>query len=357
MKATIGIFGSHSAEEVGMAAKDWGFQTVIVCEEGRERLYVNYNRHLYDHFLILDKFEHLIWEENQEKLKELDTIFIPNRSFAVYVGYDNIEKKFEIPLYGNRNILRIEDPNQPKNQYWLMKEGNIRHPKQYTPDTIDTLVIVKTHQADRPLERAFFFADSPDSFEKNSKELIKKGVISEEELENCVIEEYVLGPRFNANFQAYQLHEFFDRFDFVGFDDRIQTNLAGWLNLPACYQLMIQDVPIKNEEMGHFGVTMRESRKILVYDAAEQFLDAVEKYFPPGMIGLFSLQGAVNENNEFVIFDISPRVPGSPCVGPTSPEMRRLRLKYRRRIESPLDLSMMEIAKALELDRIDEITT
>ena len=102
---------------------------------------------------------------------------------------------------------------------------------------------------------------------------------------------------------------------------------------------------------------MRESKKPLVYDAAEKLIDGIKKYFPPKMIGLFSLQGAVTENSEFIVFDLSPRVPGAPCIGPTSPEMRRLSLKFSRSIYSPLDLCMIDITKAIEENNLEEAIT
>jgi 5-formaminoimidazole-4-carboxamide-1-(beta)-D-ribofuranosyl 5'-monophosphate synthetase len=345
---TIGMIGSHSAEEIAVSAKTHGFKTLVFCQKGREKFYQHYNRHLYDHILVLNNFKDIINEENQQKLLDLDTIIVPNRSLSVYVGYDALENDLKIPMYGNRSLLRIEDRNFEKNQYWLMKETGMRLPRQYSHENIPGLAIVKVQQKNKPLERAFFYVTSPDDLQQQADHLIKADIIDEEEFKHCIIEEFVLGARFNANFQAYALSSF-DRFDFVGFDDRIQTNIGGILNLPAREQLKI-NIPIKNEEVGHKGVTMRESKKILVYNAAEQFLDAVEKYFPPKMIGLFALQGALNEQSEFVIFDISPRVPGGPILGPTSPEMRRLTLKYPNfsSIESPLDLCMMEIIKAIQ---------
>jgi 5-formaminoimidazole-4-carboxamide-1-(beta)-D-ribofuranosyl 5'-monophosphate synthetase len=167
---------------------------------------------------------------------------------------------------------------------------------------------------------------------------------------------FVIAPRFNANFQAYAMNDHFGDLDFVGFDDRIQTSLGGLLNLPANEQLKI-DFTVMNEEAGHKGVTMRESKKPLVYTAAEKLLEGVRKHFPPRMIGLFSLQGALTEESEFVVFDLSPRVPGAPCVGPTSPEMRRLSLKFNKTIQSPLDLCMLDIRKAVQERRIDEAST
>ncbi len=360
---TIGIFGSHSAKEIGMAAKAWGFKTVVVVQKGRDKLYTKYNRHLFDEFIVLDRFKDMLNEEVQEKLLELNTIFIPNRSFAVYVGYDGIEKQFKVPIYGNRYLLRAEERDAERNQYYLLEKAGVRFPKEFkSPEEIDRLVIVKVQQAKNPLERAFFYAVSPEDYYKQAEELIKAGVINEEGLKKARIEEFVLGPRFNANFHSYALKDVFGDFDFVGFSDRRQVNLHGILNLPARDQLKI-NVPIKNEEIGHFGVTMRESKQEMVYETAEKFLRACEKEYPPGIIGLFGLQGAVayspedDTKLEFVVFDVSFRVPGDPAIGPTSPEMRNLSLKHGVKIEDPLDLTMMEIKKALELERLDEIVT
>ena len=186
--------------------------------------------------------------------------------------------------------------------------------------------------------------------------MISEGVISQEDLELSIIEEFIVAPRFNANFQAYSMDDHYGALDLVGFDDRVQTNLSGLLNLPAEDQLKI-NLTMVNEEVGHKGLTMRESKKPIVYEAAERFLEGVRKHFPPRMIGLFSLQGALTEESEFVVFDLSPRVPGSPCVGPTSPEMRRLGLKFGKIISSPLDLCMIDIETAAKEDRISEAST
>ncbi len=360
---TIGIFGSHSAKEIGMAAKSWGFKTVVVVQKGRDKLYSKYNRHLYDEIIFLDSFKDMVNPEVQEKLLELNTIFIPNRSFAVYVGYDNIENKFEIPIYGNRYLLKAEERNLEKNQYYLLEKAGVRIPKKFdSPEEIDRLVIVKVQQAKNPLERAFFYAKSPEDYYAQAEKLIKAGVINEEGLKKARIEEYVLGARFNANFHSYALKDIFGDFDFVGFSDRRQVNLQGFLNLPARDQLKI-DVPVKNEEIGHFGVTMRESKQDMVYEAAERFIRVCEKEYPPGIIGMFGLQGAVayspedDTRLEFVVFDVSFRVPGDPAIGPTSPEMRNLSLKHGVNIVDPLDLSMMEIKKAYETRRLEEIVT
>ena len=361
-KVRIGVLGSHSAEEVGIAAKSFGLETIVVCQKGREKLYNDYNRFLFDRVILLENFKDILKKDIQEELRKLNVIFIPNRSFSVYVGYDGIENDFMVPIYGNRFILRCEERDETKNQYWLLEQAGIKVPKRFnSPKEIDKLSIVKVQQKNKPLERAFFYPTSQKDYEIKAEELIEKGVIDKEGLNKARVEEYVLGQKFNANFQGWALQQIFGLFDFVGFDDRKQTNLSGIRDLPAVEQLKI-NIPIKNEEIGHYGLTMRESQKPLVYNSAKKFIRICEKEFPPGIIGLFALQGAIAEDSftsklEFYVFDISPRIPGCPCVGPTSPEMRRLSLKFKTKIETPMDLPMLEIKYAKENNLLSEIIT
>ncbi|MFX1423994.1 MAG: DUF1297 domain-containing protein [Promethearchaeota archaeon] len=354
---TVGVIGSHSAEEVGMSARSNDFETLVVCQKGRDVLYTKYNDFLFTHKLVLDRFNDLSKPENMEKLHNLNVIWFPNRSFSVYIDLNIIEDKktFPIPIYGNRTMLGVEDR---RSQYDLLDKANIRRPLEFnSPEEIDRLAIIKVQQKHKPLERAFFYANSLREYENKRDGLIKDDIIDDVDLKNAIIEEFVVGPRFNANFQAYGLMDRYGRFDFVGFDDRIQMNLSGLLYLPAKDQLSLGNFSVTNEEIGHKGVTMRESKKPLVYAAAKNFIEMSEKLFPPGIIGLFALQGAINQEGEFIVFDISPRIPGSPCLGPTSPEMRRLSIKYKRAINSPLDLCMMDLREAISSERVDEVTT
>ena len=68
---------------------------------------------------------------------------------------------------------------------------------------------------------------------------------------------------------------------------------------------------------------------------------------------MFALQGAVNKNLEFYIFDVSPRIPGCPCVEPTSPYMK---YKYGMTV-GPGRRVAMEIRKAVAEDKFEMIVT
>jgi len=346
----IGVLGSHSALEIAYGAKQEGFETVVVCQKGREKTYTKYYRNLFDHVLLLDRFADVVQVGNLEKLRALNTIFVPNRSFSAYVGYENIEKLFTVPIMGNRFMLKTEERNVPRNQYYLLEKAGIPTPKIFkSPDEIDRLVIVKVQEKERTVERAFFYASSPEEFRRKAEERIKKGIISREALEKAVIEEYVIGAKFNANFFWSPLT---DELDLLGFDRRIQTDLDGVLDLPAQEQLEL-GISTQNIEIGHMGVTMRESQLEKIFDAGERFVEVCKKEYPPGIIGLFALQGAVTKNLEFYVFDVSPRVPGCPCVEPTSPYM-----KYKYGMEvGPGRRVAMEIKRAIKEGRLEDIVT
>src|SRR4030067_2021117 len=156
-KVKIGVLGSHSALEIASGAKKENFETVVVCQKGREKTYTKYYKNLFDHVMLLDKFADIISEKNLKKLDSLCTVFVPNRSFSVYTGYENIEEKFTVPIMGNRYIRKTEERNTPKNQHYLLQKAGILTPKTFkSHKEIDRLVIAKVPEKDREIERAFF---------------------------------------------------------------------------------------------------------------------------------------------------------------------------------------------------------
>jgi 5-formaminoimidazole-4-carboxamide-1-(beta)-D-ribofuranosyl 5'-monophosphate synthetase len=349
-KIRIGVLGSHSALEIASGAKQEGFETVVVCQKGRDKTYTKYYKGVFDYVLMLDKFSQITSPENVKKLIGLNTVFVPNRSFSVYAGYEAIENQFAVPIMGNRAMLRSEERNTPRNQLYLLQQAGIATPKTFkSPQDIDRLVIVKVAEKERAIERAFFYPSNPVEFRKMASDRIAQGIITQEALDHALIEEYVIGAKFNANLFWSPLT---DEIDLLGFDRRIQTDLDGVLDLPAKEQLEL-NIPTQNIEIGHMGATMRESQIEKIFEAAEKFVETCKREYPPGMIGLFALQGAVSKDLEFYVFDVSPRVPGCPCVEPTSPYM-----KYKYGIEvGPGRRVAMEIKRALKEGRLSEVVT
>lgn len=347
---TVGVIGSHSALEIAHGVKQEGFKTIVICQEGREKTYTKYYRNLFDHILVLPKFQDMIHQENQEFLREKNTIFVPSRSFSVYMGYDNIEENFRVPLLGNRFMLRSEERIGERNQYYLLKKAGIKTPWIFaSPQEIDRPAIVKVPEKRRGIERAFFYASSPKEYAARSKERLQSGIIDKGDLEEAVIEEYLLGAKFNAN---YFWSPMTDEIDLLGFDRRIQTDLDGVLDLPAREQLEI-NASTQNIEVGHMGATMRESQLEKIFEAGERFVDVCKREYPPGIIGLFALQGALDKNLDFYVFDVSPRIPGCPCVEPTSPYMK---YRYGKEV-GPGRRVAMEMRAALRENRLGELVT
>ena len=121
---SVGVIGSHSALEIMDGAKEENLKTVCICQKGRELPYLKYRR-LSDELIIVDKFSDILFKENQEKLLNLNTIMVPHRSFSVYIGYDNIENNFCLPIFGNRWLLKAEERNLDRNQYYLLEKAKI----------------------------------------------------------------------------------------------------------------------------------------------------------------------------------------------------------------------------------------
>ena len=171
---SIGVLGGHSALDICRGAKKHGFRTVVVCQKGREKTYSKYyksrdNKGVVDEIILVDNFRDIVKREVQEKLREINTIFVHNRYFWVYCYFKDIEKKFMVPIFGTREMVKLEERDMPKNQYFLLEKAGIRIPKPFKdPKKIDRLVIVKVAEAKRGYERAFFFANSVTSDASNN---------------------------------------------------------------------------------------------------------------------------------------------------------------------------------------------
>jgi 5-formaminoimidazole-4-carboxamide-1-(beta)-D-ribofuranosyl 5'-monophosphate synthetase len=356
---TIGVLGSHSALDICRGAKDQGFRTLVVCQKGREKTYDRYYRTdnslgVVDQTIILDKFSDITAESVQKQMRENNVIFIPHRSFEVYVGFDRIEDEFLLPLFGSRSMLRAEERDAPRNQYYLMEKGGIPYPRTYkSPEEIDRLVLVKAPEAQRTYERAFFFAATPDEFYTNSEQMIHAGKITEEGLKKAVIEEFVMGAQSNFNY-FYSLLD--QRLELLGTDTRRQTNLDGILRLPAPQQLeALKYVGVTAIEAGHIACTVKESLLEQIFELGEKFVRVARDEYPPGIVGPFALQASFTPGppkETAVVFDISMRVQGSPgtMFTPYSGYYYGESLSVGKRVA-------MELRKAIQQNRLEETVT
>ncbi|MBL4695077.1 DUF1297 domain-containing protein [Candidatus Gracilibacteria bacterium] len=356
----IAVLGGHSALDVCHGAKKHGFETVVVAQKGREKTFEKYyksrdGKGCVDHVILVDKFEDVLDEKVQDQLRELNCIFIHNRYFWVYFSdFSKVEKDFKVPIFGLRKGVLLEERDVEKNQYYLLDRAGIRIPRIYNgAGRIDRLVLVKVNEAERKYERAFFFANSPKHFEEEAEKRIKSGLITREALEAAVIEEYIVGAHINLNYFYSPLT---GELELMGTDTRRQTNLDGLLRLPAKEQALVREfIEPKIIETGHYAVTMKESLLEKAFVIGEKFVKVMKQEYMPGMIGPFALQGAVAADEgkeEFVIFDVSMRIPGSPGTKftPYSGYLYGESLSYGERIA-------MEIRDGLDSDRLEELLT
>jgi len=361
-KISVGTIGSHSALDICDGARDLGLRTIVICQKGRERTYEKYfirkrtqdglEKGVIDKVYVLERFKDILNIQNE--LIDENTIFVPNRSFVVYVGIENIEKKFKVPMFGNRFLLKIEERSLKENYYELLKKAKIPHPEEVVPEEIKVLTIVKMPHAKKKLERGFFTVTSYEEFLEKSKELIDRGIITEEDLKRARIERYILGPVFNADMFYSPID---DEIELLGVDWRFETDLDGFVRLPAEEQLKLPESQKIPEYIvcGHSTATLRESLLDKVFEIAERFIRVTREEYPPGVIGPFTLQMVVDKDLDFYVFDVAVRIGGGTNIHmslghPYGNALWRQPMSTGKRIA-------LEIKRAAELDSLEEIVT
>ncbi len=365
---SVGVLGGHSGLDVAHGAAKYGFKTVVVAQKGRHHTYGHYakrgkgdmERGCVDELLVVPKFQDVLLPEVQQKLREMNTIFVHNRYFWVYFDdFSTVENDFNVPIFGSRTLLKLEERDQPFNQYHLLDKAGIRTPKIFqNAKDIDRPVLVKAAEATRGYERAFFIATDPASYESTGSALEKAGKVSKKWRE-ATIEEFVVGAPVNFNFFYSPLT---GEVELLGTDTRRQTNLDGFLRMTADQQAMaLKSVPLKMIETGHIACTVKESILEKAFDLGQKFVKATQKLdkkLDPsgkGIIGPFALQGAVvaeEGKEDIVIFDVSLRIPGSPgtAATPYSGYLYGTSMSVGERVG-------MEIKQAVKEGRLGEIVT
>jgi 5-formaminoimidazole-4-carboxamide-1-(beta)-D-ribofuranosyl 5'-monophosphate synthetase len=360
---TLCSVGSHSALDVAFGARAQGLRNLIVTARGRERTYARYYarrdeppRGCVDATVHLDAFADLLQPAVQERLLAANALFVANRSFEVYLherfSYDQIEQGMLVPFFGNRRLLRAEERDEAENQYALLARAGIRHPRSFaSPAEIDTLVMVKAAHATVTFERAFFLCSSPAEYEVQATKLAAAGMVTAEGLAGARIEEYALGPSVNLNFFWSPV---LGELELLGTDTRRQTNLDGLRSLPPGQLAAAGSIPVRMEEAGHIATTLTESMLEKAFEMGERFVAAAREANPPGVIGPFALQCIITAGppKEFVVYDVSLRIPGSPGTRYTPYSAYR----WGRDV-SVGERIAMEVVMARDAGRLEEIVT
>jgi len=369
MKLRIGMTASHSALDICDGAIEEGFPTVAYCQKGREKTYSQYFktqrnqsgrvvRGMVDKAIVLDRFDDVLTSSFQQNMRERNVVYIPNRSFTSYCDIGAIEDDFRVPMFGSRNMLRMEERTEEQDYYWILEQAGLPYPDAIgDPQDIDCLVIVKLHHAEKQLERGFFTCASFEEYEEKSQALLKQGVIDELSLAGARIERYVIGPVFNLNFFYSPLEEENNKLELLGVDWRFESSLDGHVRLPAPQQMTMpihQQIP-EMTVVGHNTATIRESLLEEAYELGEKFINASKEHYDPGIIGPFCLQTCIDKDMNYHIYDVAPRLGGGTNVHvsvghPYGNATWRKPMSSGRRIA-------MELRCAVEQDRLDEVLT
>tara|TARA_B100001287_G_scaffold272085_1_gene273288 strand:- start:3134 stop:4291 length:1158 start_codon:yes stop_codon:yes gene_type:complete len=369
MKLRVGMTASHSALDICDGAIEEGFPTVAYCKEGREKTYAKYfrsernasgrvRRGMVDKAIVMPSFDGVLDPVMQQRMRDRNVVYIPNRSFTSYCDIDAIENDFHVPMFGSRNMLRMEERTEDQDYYWILDKAGLPYPEKIDdPQDIDCLVIVKLHHAQKKLERGFFTCASYEEYVEKSQTLLKEGIIDQESLDGARIERYVIGPVFNLNFFHSPLADRDESLELLGVDWRFESSLDGHVRLPAPQQMTMpahQQIP-EMTVVGHNTATIRESLLETAFELGEKFIDAAQEHYDPGVIGPFCLQTCIDKDMNYAIYDVAPRLGGGTNVHvnvghPYGNALWRQPMSSGRRIA-------MELRRAAEQDRLLEVLT
>jgi 5-formaminoimidazole-4-carboxamide-1-(beta)-D-ribofuranosyl 5'-monophosphate synthetase len=369
LKLRIGMTASHSALDICDGAIEEGFPTVAYCQKGRDKTYSQYfktqrtnsgrvRRGMVDKAIIMDSFNDVMNPVMQEQMRKRNVVYIPNRSFTSYSTIDAVENDFHVPMFGSRNMLRMEERTEDQDYYWILDKAGLPYPEAIAdPQDIDCLVIVKLHHAQKKLERGFFTCASYEEYCEKSAILLREGTIDQASLDGARIEKYVVGPVFNLNFFYSPLEEDMPKLELLGVDWRFESSLDGHVRLPAPQQMTMpahQQIP-EMTVVGHNTATIRESLLEKAFELGEKFIEASKEHYDPGIIGPFCLQTCIDKDMNYYIYDVAPRLGGGTNVHvsvghPYGNATWRKPVSRGRRIA-------MELRRAAEQDRLLEVLT
>ena len=291
----ITTLGSHCALQVLKGAKDEGFMTAVVTERRREGLYRRFG--FIDDFVVVDRFGDVAKPDLQAALRERGAVMVPHGTLVSEVGVDTVEGGLDVPIFGNRRMLRWESDRNLKEK--LMKEAGIRLPRSFaTPEEMDGLCIVKLHGARGGL--GYFLADGPGPYRRKREELEAKGLLGRDA--QVFIQEYVVGVPAYLHYFYSPLHR---RLEFLGAEKRYETTVDGIGRVPSSLQGELSPSYVV---VGNIPLVLRESLLEDVYRMGEDFVRASQRLVPPGSIGPFCLEGVYDAEARFVAFEFSARI-------------------------------------------------
>jgi 5-formaminoimidazole-4-carboxamide-1-(beta)-D-ribofuranosyl 5'-monophosphate synthetase len=342
-KIAIGTLGSHSSLNIFKGAKEEGFRTVCICKEKDAIMYQKFP--LVDELIIVKDFTELLNETLQEKLRTLNVVLIPHGSFTAYLSTDELVDSLHVPMYGNRQLLHWEADRKAQEE-WLRQAG-LRLPSTFkTPEDIDRLIIAKLPGAKGG--RGYFLADSPKTFYIKFKEMAKRGLLQENDLEKIHLQEYALGVNVYPSYFSSIIN---NDVELLAMDRRYESAVDSIGKIPAAQQLDIEVNPTYTV-IGNFPIVLRESLLPEIMRMGDNVHKKACELAPPGIIGPFCLETVITEDLKIYTFEISARIVAGTNVGiGTSPYAY---LRYGENMYMGKRIAL-EIKQAIEQKRLHEI--
>lgn len=287
----IATLGSHTALQILKGAKDEGFKTIVVCTPKSRRVYESYG--VADRIIEIPRYEDYFLVE-EELIKE-NAIVIPHGSFVSYVGEDRVRKEMKAMYYGSKGILQWES-NRTMEREWLKKAG-LNLPRIFRdPADIDCTVIIKFHGAHGGF--GYFLAHSPEEFAERIKEFPDKG--------DYVIQEYVVGvPMYVHYFYSPLTGEL----EIMSFDKRYESNADSIGRIAAKDQIEAK-IQTSYTITGNIPIVVRESMLPMFFEIGDRVVETSRglEGAPKGLFGSFCLEGIIDPNLNFRVFEISARI-------------------------------------------------
>ncbi|MGD6933576.1 MAG: formate--phosphoribosylaminoimidazolecarboxamide ligase [Candidatus Bathyarchaeia archaeon] len=305
-KLAVGTLGSHSSLNIFKGAKEEGLRTVCICKEKDAIMYQKYP--VVDELIIVKDFTELLNENLQERLRQLNVVLIPHGSFTAYLSTEQLTDSLKVPMMGNRKLLHWE-ANRKSQEEWLRQAG-LRLPATFkTPDDIDRLVIAKLQGAKGG--RGYFLANSPKGFYKKAEEMMKRGLVTKQDIENVHLQEYALGVNVYPSYFSSIIN---NDVELLAMDRRYESAVDSIGKIPAAEQLEI-DVAPTYTVVGNFPIVLRESLLPEVMRMGEAVHKKAAELAPPGIIGPFCLETVITDDLKIYTFEISARIVAGTNVG------------------------------------------
>ncbi len=330
----IATMGSHSALQILKAAKEEGFETIVVSTPKTSRIYRAFG--VADEIIEVPTYRE--FPAVEDKLVDRNAIVVPHGSFNAYLTVEQI-KKSQVMYYGNKEILDWET-DRSKQRAWLEKAG-LRVPKQFaSASKIAGPTIIKYYGARGG--KGYFFAKNEAEFERG---------ISKFGREPHVIQEYIVGVPFFIHYFHSSLN---GEVEIMSMDKRYETNVDSLGRIPLKQQEGVEIEP-SFVVVGNIPIVLRESLLAEVIEMGEKLVEASRRLTPPkGLCGPFCLETIITPEEEFYVIEVSARiVAGTNCFVPTTPYTA---IRYDRPVTTGNRIAL-EIRKAIEQDRLDEVIT